>query len=320
MSQLSGRRGARGWPHLGAHLRSGREGGREGHPASWRCPPTAPYSCPSRDPPPTHRAHDARAPPPPRPPSRSDSDTAEGRAPRNRSRASDFESSPAAPKRLCCLLCALSCLPRPPPAPPRSRSPSGHRPPATAPHPASPRALPGRRDPSARAAAPPSDGTRRCALRGQPPRADDPTPQASEDNLSPFAPTPNKGALASARRPAAVRPGGVESGIWGPGLTGGGTSDRIVPVPPRCSRGLGSGVAAGRAAVRGPLSPSAAPLTPPPPHSQKVEAQGPPRPLEALPADPPGRRARGAQLEGSQARLPGLGTLASPPREGVTGG
>lgn len=141
MSQLSGRRGARGWPHLGAHLRSGREGGREGHPASWRCPPTAPYSCPSRDPPPTHRAHDARAPPP-RPPSRSDSDTAEGRAPRSRSRASDFESSPAAPKRLCCLLCALSCLPRPPPAPPQSRSPSGHRPPPHRPAPRVPQGAP----------------------------------------------------------------------------------------------------------------------------------------------------------------------------------
>ena len=42
------------------------------------------------------------------------------------------------------------------------------------------------------------DGT--APRAGQPQRADDPMPQASEDNLSPFFPTPNKGAPASARR------------------------------------------------------------------------------------------------------------------------
>lgn len=107
----------------------------------------------------------------------------------------------------------------------------------------------------------------------------------------------------------------MESRIWGPGgQTVRGTTDRIVLVPPPCGRGLGSGVAAAGAAVRGPPQPirSAADAPIPKKWKRKAPSKRSPRTLQA--------GGRGARLEGSQARPPGLGTLASPPREGVTGG
>lgn len=202
MSSLSGHGRARGWRHLGAHLRgwrrrAEREGGREGHPASWHCPHTAPYSCSSRNPPPTHRANDARAPSRPRKGFARQRHGRVARAPQPKPSFRFRKLADRTEKDVFSSSRSPAFLGRPP------------APPHVAPRTAGPERAGGG-----------ATQRRETALRpdaGQPPRADDPTPQASEDNLSPFSPTPNKGALASARRPAAVRPGGVESGIWGPG-------------------------------------------------------------------------------------------------------
>lgn len=73
---------------------------------------------------------------------------------------------------------------------------------------------------------------------------------------------------------------------------------------------------------RSPPSPSPIGSTAKPPRPQKCPPAPAPlqRSLQSLRGPRGSRAGWGAQPEGSQARLPGLGTLASPPREGVTGG
>ena len=164
---------------------------------------------------------------------------------------------------------------------------------------------------------------------GPGPRADDPTPQASGDNLSPFFPRPNKGALPSApgprRRGRGAWRGGSADAAAGPRNTG-----RIVPAaaaPPPRAGGLGPGPGSAlpaprargaRPAGRGHPAPPQPRRAAPRPTRRRAGAPGPPPPRSPrTPAPARGARSGRAPAPAAGADRGEPGPAARPRNPGI---